>query len=152
MPERSGGRHQTGRQFPRTARLNELLREIIADELELVEDDRLDLVTVTSVAVEPDMRHALVLFDTLDGQAGDDDAMDALAQVRVRLQSAIGRQARSKRVPQLSFSPDPAVRAGERVDSILRGMGSADPARPDESRSAGSGDEHDGAVSFDEPS
>ena len=34
--------------------------------------------------------------------------------------AAIGRQARSKRVPQLTFSPDPSVRAGERIDSILR--------------------------------
>ena len=35
------------RQYPRTARLNELVREIVADELEKIDDERLELVTVT---------------------------------------------------------------------------------------------------------
>lgn len=144
---RRGSRHPTNRQYPRTARLNELLREIVADELERVDDERLALVTVTAVQVEPDLRHAMVLFDALDGEAGDDDAIDALGEARVRLQAAIGRQARAKRVPHLSFAPDPAVRAGERVDSILRVIEpELDRARDDDHDATGDHDvdgEHD---------
>ena len=35
------------------------------------------------------------------------------------LQRAIGREARIKHTPELSFSPDPAVRAGARIDELL---------------------------------
>jgi ribosome-binding factor A len=111
----SGPRH-----YPRTARLNELLREIVADELELVDDDRLYLVTVTGVEVEPDLRHAVVWYDSPGGEEGDEAVLAAFAEARVRLQAAVGRQARTKRVPELAFRPDPAVREAQRVEEILR--------------------------------
>lgn len=139
---RRSSRHATNRQYPRTAALNELLREIVGDELVKMDDERLDLVSVTAVIVEPDMRHATVLFDTLDGEAGDEDALEALAEVRVRLQAAVGRQAHVKRVPQLAFMPDPSVRAGERIDSILRDI---EPEAAEETEAAGAdGGEDDG--------
>jgi ribosome-binding factor A len=111
-----------GRDFPRTARVNELLREIVADELERLDDDRLEQVAVTAVKAEPDLRHATVWFDSLLGEDADDDVLHALGEVRVRLQAAVGRQSRLKRVPELAFAPDPAVRAGERVEGILRDL------------------------------
>jgi ribosome-binding factor A len=116
-------RHGGGaRDYPRTARLNELFREILADALELVDDERLELVTVTAVEVEPDLRHAVVYYDSLQGEEGDAVVVEALGEVRVRLQAAIGRQARTKRVPELAFRPDPGVRGGERIERILRGL------------------------------
>jgi ribosome-binding factor A len=110
----------TGRDYPRTARLNELLREILADELERIDDDRLPLLTVVSVDVEPDLRHATVFYDNLEGAKGDEKTLAALGEARVRLQAAIGRQARVKRTPELAFQPDPSVRSGERIDELLR--------------------------------
>jgi ribosome-binding factor A len=115
-------RQSGGRGYPRTARVNELLREILADELERSNDERLELVTVTGVDAAPDLRHARVWFDSIQGEAGDADVLAGLADARVALQAAIGRQARLKRVPELEFAPDPAVRSGERVDNILRGL------------------------------
>jgi ribosome-binding factor A len=115
--------HTTARDYPRTARLNELVREILADELERLDDDRLDLLTIISVVVEPDLRHAVVYYDCLDGEAGDEAAQAALGEARVRLQSAIARQSRTKRTPELSFRPDPSVRSGARIDEILRDIG-----------------------------
>lgn len=111
--------HGTSRQYPRTARLNELLREILADELERSDDDRLELVTVTAVEIEGDLRHAVVFFDSLEGEDGDDVVLEALGEVRWRLQGAIGKQARMKRTPELSFRPDPAVREAARIESLL---------------------------------
>lgn len=113
------GNHGSARQYPRTARLNELLREILADELERMDDDRLHMVTITSVEIEGDLRHAQVFFDSLQEEEGDEEVLEAFGEVRYRLQSAIGRQARMKRTPELSFAPDPAVRAGARIESLL---------------------------------
>ena len=58
-------RPQPTRQYPRTYRVNELVREITAEELERIDDERLELVAITSVDVDRDLRHAVVWFDTL---------------------------------------------------------------------------------------
>ncbi|MFN8041491.1 MAG: 30S ribosome-binding factor RbfA [Acidimicrobiales bacterium] len=125
----------TRREYPRTARVNELVREIVADELERIDDDRLELLAVTAVDIEADLRHATIYFDTLQGEDGDDEVLEALGEHRVRLQAAIGRQARLRRTPELGFRPDPAVRSGERIEAILRDIppaGDADPAEADD--------------------
>ncbi|MER3453219.1 MAG: 30S ribosome-binding factor RbfA [Acidimicrobiia bacterium] len=109
------------RRYPRTARLNELLREIVASELERIDDARLGLVSVTGVRVEPDLRHALVWVSSLPAEVAA-----ALEEHRGRLRTAIARGARIKRAPELRFAPDPAVAAGTRVDDILRHLRDAE--------------------------
>ncbi len=116
---RGAPRRTNARQYPRTARLNQLMREIVAESLEQIDDERLDLLTVTAVEVEPDLRHALVLYDSLQGAEGDAEVLEALGDQRKVLQAAIGRQARIKRTPELTFAPDPAVRQGARVETLL---------------------------------
>jgi ribosome-binding factor A len=112
-------RDRPARRYPRTFRVNELLREVLAEELELLEDDdeRLGLLTITGVHSEPDLRHATVFLSSLPKAAEE-----ALAEHRARLQAAVGRQVKLKRTPQLSFEADPAVASGERVEEILRGL------------------------------
>jgi ribosome-binding factor A len=151
MARRRRGAPNANRQYPRTARLNELVREIVAEELERIDDDRLVLLTVTAVDVDADMSRAKVLFDSLEGEEGDAELLEALGELRVRLQAAIGRQSRIKRVPQLTFAPDPAVRAGERIDSLLRTIepvgpvGPVGPVEPIEPVDAAEADPVDGA-------
>jgi ribosome-binding factor A len=125
MSSRSKSRRSygTNRDYPRTARLNQLLREILAEEVERIDDERLELLTIISVEAEADLRKAVVYYDSLGGEATDDATLLALTEARIRLQAAIGRQAHVKHVPELSFAPDPAVRAGERIDAILREIG-----------------------------
>ena len=120
MTKPKRARSQGTRQYPRTLRVNELVREIAADEIERLDDERLELLAITSVEVDPDLRHAVVWFDTLMGEANDDEALEALNDARVAIQAEIGRQARMKRTPTLTFRPDTGIRAGERVDEILR--------------------------------
>ncbi|HEX2700061.1 MAG TPA: ribosome-binding factor A [Acidimicrobiales bacterium] len=114
MPERGGGRR-----YPRMARVNELLREVIADELERMSDadERLLMLTVTGVDADSDLSRARVMLSSLPP-----GAEDALEEHRVQLQRSINRQARLKRTPQLSFGTDPAVESGTRVEDILRDL------------------------------
>ena len=133
------------RRYPRAARVNEILREVLAESLERLADtdERLGLLTVTGVDCDPDLRHALVYLASLD-----DAETTALAESRVRLQAAISHQVRLKRTPQLRFATDPAVTAGNRIDAILRDL----PTPPDgpPAESAGGGEEradaHDGGL------
>ena len=109
---------QPQRQYPRTARVNELCREILADELERLDDDRLVMVTITHVSVDPDLRHAVVEFSRLG--EGEDEALEGLAEHRHRLQSAIARQARLKRTPELRFVVDTLIARASRIDELIR--------------------------------
>ena len=119
MSKRSTG---TARDFPRTARLNHLVQEIVAEEIERLDDDRLGFFTVVGVDVEPDLRHAVVWYTSLGDAEGQADLEVALEEHRGRLQGAIGRQARLKRTPELVFRPDVVIDQAQRVDDILRGI------------------------------
>jgi ribosome-binding factor A len=119
---------QSRRRPGRLDRVNHAVQEVVADELELIADERLGLVTVTGVRVDPDMRHAVVWFTSLPPvkvgarARSDDDVIAILGEHRVRLQKGIARQLRLKRTPELAFRPDPAIVAGSRVEEILRGL------------------------------
>ena len=115
-------RRSTPRQYPRTARLNALVHEIVADELDRIDDERLELVTITSVVVDADMGRAVAYYDHLLGPEADEAIEEAFAERRPRLQKAIARQAKLKRTPELRFAPDQVARGAERIDSVLRNL------------------------------
>lgn len=115
-----GRNNSGGHRYPRSARVGETLREIIAEELVRIDDERLTFVTVTGIEVDDELNRAHVYFDSLAGEDGDDEIVTALGEHRVRLQSAIARQIRAKKTPILDFRPDVAIRSAERIDDILR--------------------------------
>ncbi len=114
---RGGGDGRRQAPYPRVARVNALLVEVLADALERLidEDERLGLLTVTGVRTDADLQHAVVFFSSLTPEAAD-----ALAEHRPALQRSIARSVRMKRTPLLQFLPDPGVAAGERVENTLR--------------------------------
>ena len=120
---RSRGRKKAAstRQYPRTARLNALLTEIIADHFERVDHPDLDFVTITGAEVDADLNVCQVFVSTLadPDPVQDDIVLDALADERRDVKQAIARQAKLRKTPEVVFAFDPAVRAGARIDSIL---------------------------------
>ena len=125
---------EAARHFPRSVRVNEVLREVLADTLERLvdKDERLAMLTVTAVTSDPDLRHATVMFASLS-----DDSRAGLEAARLRLQRVIAGQVRLKRTPQLSFTVDPAVATGRRVEELLRQIRDTDA----EHEGKGGGDE-----------
>ena len=111
--------------YSRSARVSTTLQEIIADELVRIDDERLTFVTVTGIDVDPELNRAIVFFDSLAGDEGDAEILEAFADHRVRLQASIARQIRAKKTPILDFRPDMVIRSAARIDDILK----ADQAR-----------------------
>jgi ribosome-binding factor A len=111
---------RSARRYPRTARLKELLHQIVAEEIERIDDERLDLVTVMNVEVEPDLRHATIYVDTPTGADRDEEMLAALHDHRIRLQGSIAKQARIKRTPLLAFRADEVERSAGRLEDLLR--------------------------------
>lgn len=106
--------------YPRSARVGETLREIIAEDLVRIGDERLEFVTITGIEVDNELNRAIVYFDSLAGPEGDDEIIAALDDHRRDLQSSINRQIRAKKTPILQFRADESIRAAERIDDILR--------------------------------
>ena len=117
---RRSPRPAPSRQAPRSARLNELLREVVGEELTRIADERLELVSVTAIDVDNDLNRAIVYFDSLAGEAGDAEVLEALGGHRRRLQAAIGRQIHARKTPILDFRPDEVIRSAQRIEQILR--------------------------------
>ena len=115
MPRQYDRRSSAG--YPRTARVNAVLVQVLGDALERMRDDdeRLPLLTVSAVSVEADLRHATVFMASLP-----EGALEALEARRLELQGAIAREVRLKRTPTLSFVADPAMAAGMHVEEALR--------------------------------
>lgn len=115
---------------PRMRKVNSIVREVLADEIERLTDPRLEMVSVTGVDTSPDLRRAIVYVSTLDLERGG-EAVEALTRAAPRLQGALAGQVRLKYTPQLEFTIDNAVVHGDRIDAILRDL-STDPKDEEE--------------------
>lgn len=150
-----GGRSRrppTNRQFPRTARLNSLLHEIVADFFERVDDDRFHLVTIVGVEVDSDLNRARVFISDPDltssmteGGVADDDLLAALGEYRKPVQAKIGRETRMRKTPEVVFEIDPGVRSGARIDAILSTLETSEVDNPGPESESESDSGHGGA-------
>jgi ribosome-binding factor A len=112
--------NQSARKYPRSARVNEVVREALADELERMNDPRLSLVTITGVDVARDLRQARVYYAALGRAETEVDA--ALRAAAPHLRAVLGREVRLKYLPRLDFHLDPAIEQGQRVEDIIRSL------------------------------
>lgn len=122
MAKKSPGRRprqSTNRHYPRTARLNALLQEIVADYFERVDHDDIGFMTITGVEVDADLNICEVYFSTFSDESEDEAILAALAGHRKPVQAAIARQAKLRKTPTVVFTFDPGVRAGNRIEEVL---------------------------------
>jgi ribosome-binding factor A len=119
MARRPGNRQQ----FQRTDRVSEIVREVVALELERLGDDRLELVTVTAVEVDNELAVAKVFYSALMAEDSGriDEVADALEDVRWRIQRAVNATVKARRSPQITFIPDEVLRSAMRIDDLLAG-------------------------------
>lgn len=134
-------RPASNKHYPRTARLNALLQQIVAEHFERLDDERLPFITITGVEVDSDLNRCDVFISTFEDPdpVRDREILSVMMERRIPLQSAIARQAKLRKTPEVVIQFDPAVRVGARVDVILASLGlesepadGADEALPDE--------------------
>jgi ribosome-binding factor A len=146
--ERRKARPPTNRHYPRTARLNALLQQIVADHLGRADDERLGFLTVTGVEVDAELGRAVVYLSTLDVDEGADAELLAVLteEYRKPLQAAIATSARLRKTPEVTFALDPGVRSGARIDEILATL----EIEPDESEHEDGADGEPGDAHLDD--
>ncbi len=118
MARRNSRHNSRGQVGARTAKAGERIRRVVAEELELIEDERLDLVSLTGVEVDRDLHRAVVYFTTFDRD--DDPAIvEAFEEYRGNLRHAVSQQTSLRRAPELEFRADDTLRSAERIERLL---------------------------------
>ena len=103
----------------RMRKVNELLREVVAEEVTELKDPGLGFITITGVDTSPDLRNATVFYTVLGTDEEKAATAEALTRAAPRLQASIGGQVRLKYTPRLRFAVDPSIDEGLRIDAIL---------------------------------
>jgi ribosome-binding factor A len=114
----------------RMRRVNESVRQVLAEALPELKDPRIGLITVTGVNTAPDLRHATVYVSVLGSARKRKASLQGLEAAHGLLQGRLARQLRMKRTPQLTFEYDPSVERGVRmsrlIDELVPGENDAD--------------------------
>src|SRR5215813_14709506 len=103
----------------RMRRVNESVRQVLAETLPELKDPRIGLVTVTGVDTSPDLRHAVVYVSVLGSEKKRQRTLVGLEAAHGVLQSRLARELRMKRTPQLTFEYDPSVERGVRMSRLI---------------------------------
>jgi ribosome-binding factor A len=103
----------------RMRRVNESVRQVLAEAVGELQDPRIGLVTVTGVDTSPDLRHATVYVSVLGSEKKRAASLRGLEAAHGLLQARLGRELRLKRTPQLAFEYDPSVERGVRMTQLI---------------------------------
>ena len=103
----------------RMRRVNEAVREVLAEGVGELKDPRVGFVTITGVETSADLRHATVFVSVLGSEAKRQKTLDGLTAAHGVLQARLARELRLKRTPQLTFEYDPTVERGVRMTQLI---------------------------------
>ena len=108
------------REYPRTARINTQIQrelaELIRDELR---DPRVKGVTLTSVEVSPDMRHANIHVSVLALDGKPAEAATALNGAAPKLRHALKHRLSLRHIPELRFVGDATTATAAHLNKLI---------------------------------
>jgi ribosome-binding factor A len=103
----------------RMRRVNEAIRETLAEAIGELKDPRIGFVTVTGVETSPDLRQAKVFVSVLGNERKREKTLQGLESAHGVLQLRLATELRMKRTPQLTFEYDPTVAEGVRMSQLI---------------------------------
>lgn len=108
----------------RLRRVNESVKEVLAEQLVDLKDPRLGFVTVTDVRTSSDLRSAEVFYTVLpDDESSRASTAAGLRSATPLLRRELGARLRMKHVPDLHFRHDPVPEQGRRIEQLLAETG-----------------------------
>ncbi len=108
--------------FSRSERVADLLKKEVAAMLfREIKDPRVQgIVTVISVKVTRDLRHAEFFVTVLGGHLEEKAALKGLHKASGFIRRSLGKRLRMRRIPELHFKLDETVKAQERIEGLLK--------------------------------
>ncbi|MGI9642238.1 MAG: 30S ribosome-binding factor RbfA [Acidimicrobiia bacterium] len=122
---------------PRMRKVNELVREVVADAVVDLKDPRIGFLTITGARTSPDLRHAVVYYSVMGTDDEKAGTAEALARATPRIQSVLGSETRLRYTPKLTFEVDPSIDEGIRISQILSDLADESDTEIDEAHEDG---------------
>jgi ribosome-binding factor A len=103
----------------RMRRVNEAIREVLAEAVGGLKDSRVGFVTITGVRASSDLSQARVFVSVLGSERRRQKTLEGLEAAHGFLQAQVNRELRLKRTPRLMFEYDPTVERGVRMSRLI---------------------------------
>lgn len=103
-------------------KVNELVREVVADAVPTLKDPRIGFVTVTGAETSPDLRYAIVYYSAMGTEQEKADTAAGLRSAIPHLQRELGRAVRMRNTPKLEFRVDPAIDEGLKINELVKSL------------------------------
>ena len=103
----------------RTFKVGERIQEVVARELLRLSDPRFHLVTIITVVVSSDLRHAKVFWVVSGGADRIAEVKEAFEAAGGALRARVGRELKLRVVPQLAFHYDNTLDVQSHVEALI---------------------------------
>ena len=100
-------------------RVNEAIREALAEAIGELKDPRIGFVTITGVKTSSDLRQARIYVSVLGNERKRKESLAGLTSAHGVLQATLASELRMKRTPLLAFEYDPTVEEGVRMTKLI---------------------------------
>lgn len=112
-------------------KVNELVREIVAEAVQDLKDPRIGFLTITGVETNPDLRSAVVYYSVMGTDEEKSGTADALRSAAPRIQREVGSQSTLRYTPKLEFRVDPSIEEGIRISKLISDLDTGEDPGPD---------------------
>jgi len=113
--------------FKRSEKVAEAIHELISGMLvKGLKDPRIGFATITGVKVTDDLHQATVYFTVIGSDEEKKATGAGLASARGFIRKEMGKELHMRYVPELTFRYDESVEYGNRIESILKEIGTGD--------------------------
>lgn len=99
--------------------IRELLSEIVRP---LASEINAGLLTITSVRVSDDLKHARIYVSAFGGRASTTDVLDTLEQQKRRIRSELAHKMKIRFVPELTFYRDDTLEEMQQIQTLLNSV------------------------------
>lgn len=113
----------------RVEKIQKMAREVLGESIQSLKDPRVGFVTVTEVRMTPDLRHAKVYVSVFGTDEERTSSLAGLNSAKPHLRSVLGRQVRTKYLPDLHFFLDNLPEEAEHLERIFQKIHEDDAAR-----------------------
>lgn len=103
----------------RMERFQKLAREVLGESIQTLKDPRVGFVTVTEVRITHDLRHAKVYVSVFGSEEERALSLEGLESAKPHLRGVLGRQMRTKYLPELKFYLDTLPEEAEHLERIF---------------------------------
>ena len=113
--------------FKRSEKVAEAIHELVSELLvKGIKDPRIGFVTVTGVKVSDDLHVATVYYTVIGSDAEKKATLQGLTSAIGFIRKEMGKRLRMKYVPDLMFKYDESIDYGNRIDQLLKEVGSGE--------------------------